>query len=211
MIFELLMIIIGVLSGAVMYSYCIPKWILKVDIRENTTDYNPGGYNAYSTHRGLGLVCILLDMIKGFIPVYIFVKVKGVDTPWITLMILAPILGHAFTPFLKGRGGKALSTTIGSMLALTPASGIGLLLVVMTIFFSTVLIIDPFASRVIGVMLLFNIIIIVFKLGNLWLALASWGINALLWYKQHLVKDPRPTELYWWFSKKSGDRYEELS
>lgn len=211
MIYEVFMIIIGILSGAVMYSYCIPKWILKVDIRENTTDYNPGGYNAYSTHRSLGLICILLDMLKGFIPVYIFVKARGVNTPWITLMILAPILGRAFTPFLKGKGGKALSTTIGSMLALTPASGLGVLLVFMTVFFSTVLIIDPFASRVIGVMLLFNIIIIVFKLGNLWLALASWGINALLWYKQYLVKDPRPTELYWWFSKKSRNSYEELS
>ena len=211
MIYEVFMIIIGILSGAVMYSYCIPKWILKVDIRENTTDYNPGGYNAYSTHRSLGLFCILLDMMKGFIPVYIFVKARGIDTPWITLMILAPILGHAFTPFLKGKGGKALSTTIGSMLALTPVSGLGVLLVFMTVFFSTVLIIDPFASRVIGVMLLFNIIIIVFKLGNLWLALASWGINVLLWYKQYLVKDPRPTELYWWFSKKSRNSYEELS
>ena len=209
--FELLMVIIGVLSGAVMYSYCLPKWILKIDVREDTTDYNPGGYNAYSTHKGLGLACIFLDMLKGFLPVYIFVKVKGVETPWITLMILAPIIGHAFTPFLKGKGGKALSTTVGCMVALTPVSGLGLLLVALAMIFSLILIIDPFASRVIGVMLLFNIMIIVFKLGNLWLALASWGITAILWYKQYLVKDPRAAVIYWWFSKNSKDGYEELS
>lgn len=211
MIVELLMVIIGVLSGAVMYSYYIPKWILKKDIRKNTTDANPGGYNAYSAHKGIGLVCILLDMLKGFIPVYLFVRIKGIETPWITFMVLAPVLGHAFTPFLKGKGGKALSTAAGSMLGLTPASSLGILLVTMAIFFSFVLIIDPFASRVVGVMLVFNIVTMLFRLANLWLTIASWGITGILWYKQLQVRDPRRAVVYWWFSKNANNHYRELS
>lgn len=199
--FELIMVIIGLLSGAVMYSYYIPKWFLKVDVRSKGIDANPGGYNAYITSKPLGYLCILLDILKGFIPVYVFVKIRGIDTFWITPMLLAPIIGHAFTPFLKGKGGKALSTTAGAMLGLTGVSGVGMLLICIAIFFSTIVIVEPFSSRVVFVMLVFNITIIVFRMSNLWISLASWIITGLLWYKQYIVKIKEPVIFRWWFDK----------
>ena len=35
------MVLLGFLSGAVMYSYWLPKVVFKVDVREGTTDQNP--------------------------------------------------------------------------------------------------------------------------------------------------------------------------
>jgi glycerol-3-phosphate acyltransferase PlsY len=38
---------------------------------------------------------------------------------WLTAVSLAPILGHAFSPFLRFRGGKALAVTFGVWTGLT--------------------------------------------------------------------------------------------
>ena len=206
MSFEVAMIIIGILSGSIMYSYYIPKWIFKIDIRERAVDYNPGGYNAYVVNKPIGCICILLDALKGFVPVYFFVKLKGIHTPWIIMILLAPILGHAFTPLLKGKGGKAISTTVGAMLGLSEVSCLGVLLLGMAIFFSTVIIIDPFSSRVVGVMIAFNIVMVLFRLGNLWIFISSCLITMLLWYKQYIVKIPEPSVLRMWFNKIDENR-----
>ena len=178
------MVLLGFLSGAVMYSYWLPKVVFKVDVREGTTDQNPGGYNAFMLHRTLGLICILLDMLKGLIPVYFFVKKIGMDSPWICPMLLAPVLGHAFTPLFKGKGGKALSTAAGTFLGLLPTNGMGVLLLVIALLLSVVIKINPFEMRVAAIMISFNLLIILFKWTNVWISIASWSITGILWHKQ---------------------------
>ena len=182
--YEIGMIIIAFISGSIMYSYLLPKWILKKDIRKGTGDENPGGYNAYLAHKKLGLFCILLDMLKGFIPMFFFVKKIGLNTPWIFPMLLAPVMGHAFTPFFKGKGGKALSTAAGTIVGLLPRSLMGLLLLFLALFFSVVLVIQPFESRVLIIMVVFNLIIMILHMSTLWVSLGTWGITGILWYKQ---------------------------
>lgn len=201
--FELIMTIVGFLSGATMYSYYIPKWVLKKDIRENTTDENPGGYNAFSASKSLGTLCILLDILKGLIPVYIFVMARGLDTPWIMPIVIAPVLGHAFTPFLKGKGGKCLSTALGSILGLMPKSSIGILLVAIAVFFSFVVVINPFSMRVITGMMSFNVLISLLDLVNFWLAIGIWVITGLLFYKQIEKKSGMPLSIEWGLSRKN--------
>jgi glycerol-3-phosphate acyltransferase PlsY len=56
---------------------------------------------------------MLLDFLKGAIPVGILNYVIGLEDWLLVTVALAPILGHAFSPFLRFRGGKGLAVTFG--------------------------------------------------------------------------------------------------
>ncbi len=115
--------LIGFLLGSLPLSVWLGKLVLRTDIRQYG-DGNPGGTNVMRAGgRGLGLLAIILDMLKGAAPValahYVF-KVAG----WpLVPVVWAPILGHAFSPFLGFRGGKALASMFGAWTALTVPFG----------------------------------------------------------------------------------------
>jgi glycerol-3-phosphate acyltransferase PlsY len=122
---------VGFFSGAVMYSYWIPKVFCKIDIRKTAADHNPGGMNAiHAAGMGIGLLCIVLDVLKAFIPVLLAVKVGGIREIQLIPVTAAPVLGHVFSPFLKFRGGKGISSLFGALLGLWSLSKIVLLLLV---------------------------------------------------------------------------------
>lgn len=107
----------GFFLGSIPFSWVIARILTRADIRA-IGDGNPGGANALKAG-GLkaGVPAILLDMVKGFFPVYMAQR-AGV-TDWSLIPVaLAPILGHAFSPFLRFRGGKALAATGGVWTAL---------------------------------------------------------------------------------------------
>jgi len=62
----------------------------------------------------------LLDALKGFLPVHYFVcDAALVLSPWqMGCVAMSPILGHIFSPFFKGKGGKGVATTVGVWFAL---------------------------------------------------------------------------------------------
>ena len=104
--------------GAIPFSVICGKLIAKKDIRE-FGDGNPGAANAFRAG-GLktGVPAVILDVLKGFLPVWL-AKEAGFESYPLALVALAPILGHAFSPFLKFRGGKAIAATYGAWLALS--------------------------------------------------------------------------------------------
>ncbi len=99
------------------------RLVLKTDIRRYG-DGNPGGTNvARAGNTRLGVLAIALDMLKAAAPVALAYYVFGVTDWGLTPVVLAPILGHAFSPFLGFRGGKALACTFGAWSALTVPFG----------------------------------------------------------------------------------------
>jgi acyl phosphate:glycerol-3-phosphate acyltransferase len=62
-------------------------------------------------------------MLKAAAPVALAHYVFAVDGWPLAPVMLAPILGHAFSPFLGWRGGKALACTFGVWSALTVPFG----------------------------------------------------------------------------------------
>lgn len=115
--------LLGFLLGSLPLSVWLGKLVLHTDIRDYG-DGNPGGTNVMRAgSRTLGVLAIILDMLKAAGPVslahYVF-QVTG--WPLVPVM-LAPILGHIFSPFLGFRGGKALACTFGAWTALTVPFG----------------------------------------------------------------------------------------
>lgn len=106
--------------GALPLSLWLGRLALGVDIRAYG-DGNPGAANVWKAGGPRwGLTAILLDGFKGLIPVAL-AQSAGHVTGWMLAAVAcAPILGHAFSPFLRGRGGKALATTFGVWTALAP-------------------------------------------------------------------------------------------
>ncbi|MCS7011268.1 MAG: glycerol-3-phosphate acyltransferase [Anaerolineales bacterium] len=109
--------LLGFFLGAVPFSLLMGKLVVGRDIR-TVGDGNPGGANALRAG-GLkaGIPAIFLDIAKGFLPVYLAQR-AGLSGWSLLPVLLAPIVGHAFSPFLGFRGGKALAASGGAWLAL---------------------------------------------------------------------------------------------
>jgi len=88
------------------------------DLREVGSG-NPGATNAGRAFGWrVGVLVALLDMLKGFLPVIAF---EAVGLPEAGLVAgVAAVLGHVTSPFLRGRGGKGVATSLGAILAVQP-------------------------------------------------------------------------------------------
>jgi glycerol-3-phosphate acyltransferase PlsY len=107
------------ISGALPLSVWLGRLALGVDIRQYG-DGNPGAANVWRAGGARwGVLAILLDAFKGAIPVGLVNHISNLDGLALAVIALAPILGHALSPFLRFRGGKALAVTFGVWTGLT--------------------------------------------------------------------------------------------
>jgi glycerol-3-phosphate acyltransferase PlsY len=119
--------LVAFVSGEVPWAVWLTRLVARADIR-SVGDSNPGGANAWKVGGWqLGALVLVLDFLKGALPVYLAIRFGGVERWGLTLVGIAPVLGHAFTPLLKFRGGKALATTVG--IWTPPTSGLAFLLI----------------------------------------------------------------------------------
>ncbi len=80
---------------------------------------NPGATNAgRALGWRVGVVVGVLDALKGFLPVLAF-ELLGYPEAGLVAG-LAAVLGHVTSPFLRGRGGKGVATSLGAILAVQP-------------------------------------------------------------------------------------------
>ena len=80
---------------------------------------NPGATNAgRALGTRWGVLIALLDIVKGFAPAFVFGALGGEIAGEIAG--LAAVIGHITSPFLKGRGGKGVATTLGAILGVQP-------------------------------------------------------------------------------------------
>ena len=115
---------LGFLLGAMPFSLWLGYLFLHTDIR-HYGDGNPGATNAWKAGGWrIGVPALLLDYLKGAVPVGLAHFAAGFWGWELVSVGLAPVIGHAFSPFLgfKG-GGKALAVTFGVWTGLTLAEG----------------------------------------------------------------------------------------
>jgi glycerol-3-phosphate acyltransferase PlsY len=108
------------LLSSVPFSVVIGRLVFNVDIRQHG-DGNPGATNVYraSGSRFWYIVAVLADALKGSIPVGVAHWGLGWRDERLALVAVLAIAGHAFSPFLGFKGGKAVAITGGTWAALT--------------------------------------------------------------------------------------------
>ncbi len=102
-----------------------------IDIREHGSR-NIGATNVGRVlGRRYGLLCFILDMAKGAIPVLVAGSMldtlghttleSGAGQLWLWMLVaLAALAGHMFSPFLRFGGGKGVATAFGGLVAMWP-------------------------------------------------------------------------------------------
>ncbi|HEV7128318.1 MAG TPA: glycerol-3-phosphate acyltransferase [Ktedonobacterales bacterium] len=106
-------------SGALPWSVWLGKLVFHRDPREQP-DRNPGAANAFrAAGWRLGVIVLLLDFLKAFIPVAVARWLLGIPSPLLFWLAFMPTLGHAFSVFLRFRGGRGIVVMFGVWAALT--------------------------------------------------------------------------------------------
>jgi glycerol-3-phosphate acyltransferase PlsY len=152
--------LLAFLSGSIPFGLMIAR-SKGINIREHGSG-NIGATNVLRViGKKHGIACLLLDALKGFVPVAIavnLVQITGKPPGLLhlgaldavalvlpaaaqfkgqlihVLTALAAVLGHNYSPWVNFRGGKGIATSAGVLLALMPA-GVVLLVIVWAIVF----------------------------------------------------------------------------
>jgi len=104
--------------GACPFSVWIGRYLLGKDIGEYG-DGNPGAANVFRAggHKS-GYLAVILDVAKGVPFVVLAHSLFGLPEAAVATVALCAILGHAFSPLLKFKGGKSIAVTFGVLLAM---------------------------------------------------------------------------------------------
>ena len=112
-------ILISYLIGSIPFGLLIGKLNGK-DIRKEGS-CNIGATNVTRVvGKWWGKLCFLCDFLKGFLPVFIAMRLSPGEGLFPMLTALAVVLGHVFPVYLGFKGGKGVSTAAGAALALCP-------------------------------------------------------------------------------------------
>lgn len=140
-----LLVIAAYLVGSIPFGVLIAR-SKGIDITRRGSG-NVGATNVFRVvGKGFGVLCLVLDFLKGFLPVVVatnLLRVQG-ETPAVpfsflwgltdaagpdaqmrvhtmhVLTAMAAILGHNYSVFLRGKGGKGIATSAGVLVALMP-------------------------------------------------------------------------------------------
>jgi acyl phosphate:glycerol-3-phosphate acyltransferase len=104
--------------GGCPFSVWIGALVLHKDIRRYG-DGNPGSSNVFRAgSKRWGILALALDILKGIPFVLIGKAVFGLVQPFPYIIAFCAILGHAYSPFLHFKGGKALAVFAGTLFGL---------------------------------------------------------------------------------------------
>lgn len=90
---------------------------------------NPGATNVLrSGSKPAALVTLLLDALKGFLPVFLakrYGEPYGLNEGTVALVAVAAFLGHLYPVFFRFKGGKGVATFIGVVFGIEWLLGVG--------------------------------------------------------------------------------------
>jgi len=113
--------------GGLPTGYLIVRLFRKKDIREYGSG-NIGFTNVIRTEGWkLGVPVLIIDILKGFLLVFFLTRYLQNQNLYKILIGVTVIAGNVFTPFLKFRGGKGVSTSFGVTLAINPYASLSAL------------------------------------------------------------------------------------
>ncbi len=113
-------LLISFVIGSIPFGYLLFRFTDKTDIRSMGSG-NIGASNVLRA-KGLpyGLLILLLDCAKGALPMLYATRHFPQHRPLLAMTLMAAMLGHIYTPFLKGKGGKGVATFFGALTVVMP-------------------------------------------------------------------------------------------
>jgi len=111
-------LVLAYLCGSIPFGLIVGKLFYGVDVRDHGSG-NVGTTNVFRVlGKKAGAAVMVLDILKGWLPAFVAAQLFS---PWAAIFIAAaPVLGHMYSIFLKGKGGKGIATGAGVVLALVP-------------------------------------------------------------------------------------------
>jgi glycerol-3-phosphate acyltransferase PlsY len=112
------LVLLGYVVGSLSPSVFLGRLFKGVDVRKHGSG-NAGTTNAFRVLGvKLGVAVLVADVLKGVLPVLL---AKYLSTPLVTVLVaFACVIGHNYSLFLRGKGGKGVATGAGAALAMMP-------------------------------------------------------------------------------------------
>jgi glycerol-3-phosphate acyltransferase PlsY len=133
------------LIGAIPFGYIIPKVFKGIDIREHGSK-NVGSTNVLRVlGKRYGIPTFLLDCFKGALPIIVIRYMIGdpelyliFDTYDISILYGSfAAIGHIKSIYIGFKGGKAVATGVGAVIAINPIIGLSGIAIFFIVAFST--------------------------------------------------------------------------
>ncbi|VTU20697.1 glycerol-3-phosphate 1-O-acyltransferase PlsY [Variovorax sp. RA8] len=118
---SLIAIVLSYLLGSLSFAVIVSKALGMADPRSYGSK-NPGATNVLrSGNKGAALATLLLDAVKGWLPVFLIHRLGepyGMGQGTAALAGLAAFLGHLYPVFFGFQGGKGVATAAGALLGI---------------------------------------------------------------------------------------------
>jgi acyl phosphate:glycerol-3-phosphate acyltransferase len=119
---EFVLIFFAYLAGSIPTGYIVGS-LVGVDLRK-TGSGNIGATNvARVLGKRQGLLTLIADAAKGFMPVFVAVQLD-LSVTATAFVAVAAFLGHLYPIFLKFKGGKGVATALGAFLGVAPIASL---------------------------------------------------------------------------------------
>ena len=189
----ILMCILAYIAGSIPNALWVGKVFRGIDLREHGSK-NTGATNAARVLGWkLGVTVLILDALKGAVPVCLAQVLKvnvladmtGIQGFDAIVVGLCAILGHTFSVFLKFKGGKGVATTLGVFAVLAPKA----IFVLAAIFFITFFVFKYVSlSSIISAACLPLFVYLFYKNVPLTLISMALGIIIIVKHKSNIIR-----------------------
>jgi acyl phosphate:glycerol-3-phosphate acyltransferase len=197
--YKILLVVLAYVLGSIPTAFILFKANKGGDIRSKGSG-NVGGTNVLrSAGPGLATLTIIIDILKGFIPVLIVYLFFSTSDILYVITSVSVLIGHVFPVFLKFKGGKGVST-VGGMIIATCALSLHFLGANMFIRFapaiiivSTVLVIF-FTTRIMSLgsvvaAIIMPVMFFAFRYDKfVWIASGIWAVIVLIAHRDNIKR-----------------------
>ena len=119
LLFLVISALLAYLIGSIPVAYIFGRVLKGLDIREHGSG-NMGATNAFRVlGKGPGTIVLILDIVKGVIPVTLLANAFGLTDPLsLVIIAVAVVAGHNWPVFLGFKGGKGMATSLGVLIGM---------------------------------------------------------------------------------------------
>ncbi len=108
----LLAVVAAYLIGGIPFGLIVVKLMTGADVRESGSG-NIGATNVLrTTGLAAGVLTLVLDAAKAWLAVFLADRLSGGNELWMSAAALAVLVGHAWSLWIRFKGGKAVASTV---------------------------------------------------------------------------------------------------